>query len=155
MKRLLIAALALLTTNLASAQPWMAGHENERVKLQDIIKEYNSSAAVSAGEEDEEDAVSHNSRTPGENRNYQVDRWVWYMQQHLDADGYIVPASKTFEEWMTYQQGRSKTPSAAKTAATVSNWVFKGPSTTPGGYRGIGRVQVVAFHPTDSRSEER
>jgi hypothetical protein len=127
----------------------MAGHEGERVKLEDIIRDYRNRNATSPtkakpaqqggrGEESDED------------ENYHFDRWVWYMERHLDSDGYIVPQSKTLEEWIASGTG---TETAAKTAATrVSNWTFRAPSTSGGGYAGIGRIQAITFHPTDSNT---
>lgn len=152
MKRLLIIAIALFATGSAYAQPWMKGHENGRVKLRDVIAGYSSSAAAAAAEEDDEDAMEQSDRAVGEKKNYHFDRWVWYAQQHLDSEGYIVPDAKTFQEWMAYLQNGHGGHSTAKGTAAASNWVFKGPSTTASGYRGIGRVQAIAFHPTDSNT---
>lgn len=36
-----------------------------------------------------------------------------------------------------------------KSAQSNANWTFKGPSTTPGGYNGLGRINCMAFHPTN------
>jgi photosystem II stability/assembly factor-like uncharacterized protein len=151
-KRLLVLAIAFLAAGSVAAQPWMAGHEGDKVKLQDLVEEYRRSNAGAELEEEEIVPATYKHDSPAEEGSYHFDRWVWYMQRHLDSAGYIVPRSKTLEEWLASGAIAGVNGTAAKTAARASDWKFRGPSTTPSGYMGIGRVQVITFHPTDSNT---
>lgn len=146
----MLLVLLCVTSGVTSAQPWMAGHEGDRVKLEDIVRDYRNRKAI--------DPVTAETALQGGLRNkpakeeddYHFDRWVWYMQQHLDSEGYIVPQRKTLEAWMASGAGIE---TAAKTSgARASNWTFRGPSSSAGGYAGIGRIQAITFHPTNSNT---
>ncbi len=140
MKKLFSAVVILLTVNNLSAQPWMPKGAGP-VKFSDVVKNY---PLVNAGEKNE---VTNLNGEPGESKNHLVQKWDWYWKQHLDKDGYIVPPLRTLTEWQAY-----KNKAAKSTSTLPSNWIFQGPSTTPGGYAGIGRVNVVAFDPVDSNT---
>ena len=72
-------------------------------------------------------------------------RWESSMQWRISADGRM-PApdavKKAFDEYML----GLKSP-----ASIAGNWVSQGPSDLPAdkGYKGIGRVNAIAFHPTN------
>ncbi len=75
-------------------------------------------------------------------------RWEWYMRPRLDSNGDFFDYRKLkeveFEKLATNRSGL--------TEATNSQWAFAGPHAsthTSGDYRGLGRVDCIAFHPTD------
>jgi photosystem II stability/assembly factor-like uncharacterized protein len=72
-------------------------------------------------------------------------RWEWFWEQRILPDGTFPEPTKTRDEWLKYEQSRSYLKYRNTSSA---NWQFKGPSTTPGGYNGLGRVNCIAFHPT-------
>ncbi|MEI7663441.1 MAG: hypothetical protein WCK34_14630, partial [Bacteroidota bacterium] len=71
-------------------------------------------------------------------------RWEYMMQSRVLADGSIPPCDQTYN---AYRQFGDSPLSASGT------WVNLGPaqipSPGPAGYEGLGRINVVAFHPTD------
>lgn len=81
-----------------------------------------------------------------EGDDYHFERWKWYWQQHLDDEGYMVPPAVNFK--LAYNLNRSR----AKSTADQSDWEFQGPTTSPSGYNGIGRINIVEFHPTDTNT---
>lgn len=84
---------------------------------------------------------------PGEGQRYHYERWKWYWEQHQDQNGYMVPPAANYQEAM-----RVASAGLSKTTADNSNWVFQGPTTSPGGYNGIGRINVIEFHPTNGNT---
>ena len=82
-----------------------------------------------------------------ESEAYHDGRWLWYWSQHTDVHGNLVSPLKTFNEWNSYSH-RTK-GIKAKTTSNTSNWTFQGPTNTESGYMGIGRINVMAFHPTN------
>src|SRR5690606_7087369 len=97
--------------------------------------------------------VGHGTTQPiKEGRHYHFDRWYWYQSRHTNEQGQLV---SPILKWRKYQElksrqniiGQSKT-----TALDSSDWSFVGPSVSNGGYQGIGRVNVIEFHPTDTNT---
>lgn len=73
-------------------------------------------------------------------------RWEWFWESRLPATQPLPKRSIAWEEWSRY-----KNTSAYRTARTQNGaWTFSGPSSTTSGYYGIGRLNSIAFHPTDS-----
>lgn len=145
MKKLLILGLSLLAVNLVTAQPWIKENGKPQ-KLQDIVEAYK--ASHSDLEEHEE---LENGEPVKEGANYHFERWHWYMQNHLDENGYIVSPIKTLREWMKYKAEHGRSQSKG-TTNNKSNWTFQGPNKSNGGYNGVGRINVVSFHPTDTNT---
>ena len=73
-------------------------------------------------------------------------RWEWKAEHLVDGDGNFAETS-TPEELEKYYQ---KNPDAGK--STSGNWTNIGYNTTNGGYQGIGRVNCIAFHPTNNNT---
>ena len=82
-------------------------------------------------------------------KDYQFERWLWYARQHTDGNGYLVSPAKTWAEWQKAKTNE-KSHSAERTTSTVlPAWVFQGPDSSEADGWGVGRINVVAFHPTD------
>ncbi len=78
----------------------------------------------------------------------QFNRWAYYQSLHLGPDGEFVNVSKR-----TFEAVQNKVQSSERSAN--GDWSFIGPASTttnnPGAdVNGLGRVDRVAFHPTDA-----
>lgn len=71
----------------------------------------------------------------------QFKRWEWYMKSHSNLKTGEV---RIDEKWLTRSSYTSES-----TSADQSQWTSLGPSNSRGGYAGVGRINTVAFHPTD------
>ncbi|WP_210466820.1 Ig-like domain-containing protein [Rufibacter roseolus] len=98
----------------------------------------------------------------------QFKRWEWFWEPRVGASGVFPSPSVVAEEWEKYKaahpeasqpslkgkqskgQGESDglSLSVSQSSAT-GGWVALGPSSSPGGYNGVGRINCIAFHPTD------
>lgn len=71
-------------------------------------------------------------------------RWEYMMQSRINPDGSLPAPDGTFREFEHFVNG---------TRSAAGNWVNMGPSLIPNpgpaGYLGLGRLNVIAFHPTD------
>jgi len=76
----------------------------------------------------------------------QYKRWEWFNEQRVMPNGDFPSPAVTWEEWKKYARSHSRV--IASTSANSGNWSFIGPTTTPGGYEGLGRISCIAFHPT-------
>jgi PKD repeat protein/photosystem II stability/assembly factor-like uncharacterized protein len=76
----------------------------------------------------------------------QFKRWEYFWEQRVDATTGTFPkvhAADIMEQYAaSHLNGKS----------SLGNWVTVGPSVSDGGYAGIGRVNCVAFHPTDNNT---
>lgn len=138
MKKIYLVAFAALMYGNAGAQGNVSA--NGPVKFADVVAEYertqnagNSTAEAEEGFDKEGD-------------NYHFDRWKWYWEQHLDENGYMVPPAVNYEAAMDQKRSRGKT------TASHANWKFQGPTSSPSGYNGIGRINIIEFHPTDTNT---
>jgi PKD repeat protein len=72
-------------------------------------------------------------------------RWEYMMQSRVNPDGSYPEPDATFNAYAAYRSAPH---------SQIGNWVSLGPSHIPapgpGGYEGLGRLNTVAFHPTDS-----
>ncbi len=72
-------------------------------------------------------------------------RWENYMRTRVSPEGIIPAPDHTMKAYQDYMQ-RNDQP-----ASLAGNWISQGPEILPNdkGYKGLGRINVVAFHPTD------
>jgi Secretion system C-terminal sorting domain len=144
----------------ATAQPVMSGN-GKRIKLSDAVEAYRSSQEEAGGHQESEKSVKGtfdlNRLFKGEKEHdYRFNHWLWYWQRHIDQDGYLVSPAATWKAWKSEQDSR-KGHSNARTTSSGLTWSFQGPDssgafTGDGAGSGVGRINVVAFHPTDTNT---
>ena len=144
-KQILLGLLSLASLN-ASAQPSIPGNNTEPVKYYDVLNNYFQNE-VPLLNDDHSAEPSSVKRMP-EGANNQFGRWKWYWSQHLDENGCIVSPVKNWQEWENYFGQNT----ANKSTANQSNWSFEGPDNSLSGYEGIGRINVMEFHPTNANT---
>ncbi|MDX2067516.1 MAG: BACON domain-containing carbohydrate-binding protein [Haliscomenobacter sp.] len=71
-------------------------------------------------------------------------RWDNYWGSRTNAEGAFPPANVRQDEWNRYIAQAAIAPGIGG-----SSWTSLGPNSSTGGYAGIGRINRVAFHPTD------
>jgi photosystem II stability/assembly factor-like uncharacterized protein len=72
----------------------------------------------------------------------QFKRWEWLWETRVDAKTGAFPETNLFNVHRGFYKNR-------KSVEDASNWVQMGPDRSTGGYAGIGRLNVIEFHPTD------
>ena len=74
-------------------------------------------------------------------------RWEWYWEQRVGRDG-TFPANNVVEKaWEKYSA-----ENAYDVAAAGGNWVPMGPNKPENRYFGVGRINCIAFHPTNKNT---
>lgn len=150
MRKLILLFSASLFTQAAIAQHWTQLPVTGTRNLEQIKEEQEKKLAAQKWNEDEEEEEMEEGRVRKEGKNYHFSRWLNYWQRHLDAEGNMVSPAMTFREWNNYTQKEALKKKVFKTTTNQSQWTFTGPTTSSGGYAGIGRINVVTFHPTDT-----
>ncbi len=74
----------------------------------------------------------------------QFKRWEWYWENRVNPVTGDFPNTSAWEEYQKIKNAArgSKSPSG--------QWTTLGPSTSPGGYAGLGRLNCIGFHPTNN-----
>ena len=132
----LVSLILLLQVCDLNAQEWVRyvnnqtkGKENNFFAVQKAFNEY------------------WKDKTPQKGVGYkQFRRWEWYYEQRVNADGSFPPNDVVVKEWNKYSETHGGNP---KAPGTTGNWTPKGPNSSDGGYAGLGRINCIAFHPTD------
>ncbi len=74
----------------------------------------------------------------------QFKRWEWFVKQRTFPSGIFYSPEILYKEFQKY-----KSKFKDQHERTGSNWTFIGPSQVPGNGGGAGRINCLAFHPTD------
>jgi len=151
MKKLILLFGSFLCVQSLTAQHWTEMPATTR-NLEQIRETQEKTAAAQKAKAEKEEKYVDNGRIRKEDKNYHFSRWLYYWENHLDQHGNMVSPARTMQEWNRYRQSKKQHRVMAKTTADQSQWEFKGPSYSPGAYRGLGRINVIAFHPTDSNT---
>ncbi len=76
----------------------------------------------------------------------QFKRWEWYWENRVD------PVTGAFPNTSAYEELRKIKNAADGQRSPSGQWTSMGPSTSPGGYAGLGRLNCIGFHPTDNNT---
>ena len=74
-------------------------------------------------------------------------RWEWYWQKRVNPDGTFPDPAQIVAGIDEYNQLANNT---ANRSVMMPTWTSLGPSSTNGGYAGLGRIQSIAFDPNNS-----
>ncbi|PLX13783.1 MAG: hypothetical protein C0597_11120 [Marinilabiliales bacterium] len=77
----------------------------------------------------------------------QFHRWEWNMEGQIDPKTGAFPQKTAQEIYTVY---RNANPN--KQGSKVANWTVVGPNSSDGGYAGVGRINCIAFHPSDNNT---
>lgn len=77
----------------------------------------------------------------------QFHRWEWDMQGQIDPKTGALPKETAQEVYNAYKKANLQ-----KQGSKAASWSVVGPNSSTGGYAGIGRLNCVAFHPTDNNT---
>ena len=79
----------------------------------------------------------------------QFKRWEWYLEPRVDHYGLFPNSDINFTEWQNYLDTHSEVLNNSS-SSTTSNWTYSGSNSSTGGYAGVGRLNCIAFHPTNA-----
>ena len=133
-KILLVFSALVLLSNLLSAQPW-----KERPNGPQKPNFHRLKAAGDAKLDAFKDQRGKGFKA--------LKRWENYWETRVNASGDFPPANQLQQSWNAYI-----TSPRLAAPAPGSSWSSLGPTTSDGGYAGVGRINRVAFHPTNSNT---
>ena len=135
--KLFLMLIFLLSFQMSFSQPWMKKVTSEKPTFKEIqtaFYDYWKDRPIEKG------------------KGYKpFKRWEWFTESRLLPNGNFPSPSITLDEFNKYNS--EKNPWARqneqRSAQSTANWTPSGPSTSDGGYAGLGRINCMAFHPTD------
>jgi PKD repeat protein len=77
----------------------------------------------------------------------QFKRWEWYMESQINPKTGEFPTNTAQQVYDRFYINNLKS-----SQLSTDNWKSIGPNISDGGYAGIGRVNCIAFHPTDNNT---
>lgn len=131
---LALSFLVCCIINSAQAQPWMDSVTSTNPTLGEIKQAFYNYWG--------ENTIETVERSHGYKP---FKRWEWFWSERIKNSDTIPRPSINWEEWVKYVKAH---PATAQRTTSDANWAFQGPSTTNGGYAGIGRINCIGFHPT-------
>jgi gliding motility-associated-like protein len=133
-QRLLTLTLLLCCAAYAQAQDWTQQLQKSNPNFNTIQRSFND---------------YWKNRPYERGRGYkQYKRWEYFWEKRVFPDGSFPQAGIKQREWSKYLQTHPNSNKQRTTSNTSGNWTSLGPSSSPGGYQGVGRINCVAFHPT-------
>ncbi len=145
MRKFLISGIILLLSFFMTGQPWTtnlpAKNTDNNYTFYDYQKAFNDyweSFNVKDGYFLDEN--NEKQKAPGWK---QFKRWEYFWENRVDKTTGVFPnadLTKVYQEYVLNNQS-SRSPDG--------DWISLGPSESPGGYAGIGRLNCISFHPTD------
>ncbi|MFM7154265.1 MAG: WD40/YVTN/BNR-like repeat-containing protein, partial [Bacteroidota bacterium] len=126
-----IIASFIIHSDLA-AQPWLAPTE-DGANFFDIQRSFNQ---------------YWEGKTPERGKGFKVfKRWEHYWEYRVNPDGSFPSPETLLAGLEDYNQLLNTSSNKGNSMAA---WTAMGPTTTGGGYAGLGRINAIAFHPTNS-----
>jgi len=147
-RKLLLVLTAVFLVSFSFAQDWKANLPQNRTAsqltfydYQNAFNEYWEPYNVKAG------YYTENGVRKKAKGWKQFKRWEYKMEGEINTQTGQFPA-KTAQQ--VYKEFIRNNPQ--QSASRAANWISLGTDNTTGGYAGIGRVNCVAFHPTDNNT---
>ncbi len=146
MKYIFTAAL-LLSLLVSKAQPWESNlpnnKQNEIYSFFDYQKAFNEYWA----DKDIVNGYYYENKVKKKAFGWkQFKRW----EQHWESR--VNPTTGAFPTIKDYERAHSEFKSAVQHKSVSGEWTSQGPSSSWGGYAGIGRVNCIAFHPSNANT---
>ena len=142
MKKIYLLTIFLLFINILKAQHWtdlLTSNDPTFFEIQDAFNKY----------WDPYDVINGRYIENGiEKKAYgwkQFKRWEWYWELRVDVNGLFPKSDINYTEWQNYLENSDNLNNSSS-----SNWVYSGSNSSVGGYAGVGRLNCIAFHPTNA-----
>jgi len=136
LKKFALVIFTMMISHSINAQEWITSIKSDNPTFFEIQEAFNN---------------YWEGKTPEKGSGYkQFRRWEWFWQQRVGTSGTFPPSDILMTEWKKYNETHGDASNEKN--ALAANWSFYGPSSSTGGYRGLGRINCMAFHPTNANT---
>lgn len=139
--------LSLFFYNVMSAQEWRRHLpqdkvENNTVNFKDIQEAFYKEYPADEIKDGKRVVNGNTEKIPGWK---QFKRWEWYWEQRVDVETGEFPGKKAIDELLENNKNRTAVNGGG-------DWTNLGPVSSSGGYAGIGRINCIGFHPSNTNT---
>jgi len=150
MKKLTLFLLALITSGIVNCQTWQESLPKDKAEsgtltffeMQKAFNEYWEPFHVKDGK-----YINNKGELVKAVGWKQFKRWEWYWENRVDPTTGEFPKTSAWEEFQKSNAHQTKAPQSSS-----GSWTSVGPTSSTGGYAGLGRINCVAFHPADNNT---
>jgi len=146
-KLLLLMSVFLTSSYIANTQPWKENlpkeNRKKEVTLNDYQKAFNNywkPYDLNIGYFIDKEGKKQKARGWK-----QFKRWEYYWETQVDAETGEFPEKTAYQVFQEFYKSK-----ANKKSLGDANWTNLGTNSSSGGYAGIGRINCIAFHPTNN-----
>lgn len=152
MKNIFSLTIVFFAALTLSGQPWMkslnipsenSSTSKKKLNFYQIVNEFNKYWESKTPDMEEE---SENEEEGGWQ---QFKRWEWFMGQRVYPSGNFFDSRILYHEYENFKRQRI---GISQNNIAVANWTFIGPDVVPGSGGGIGRINCMAFDPSNSNT---
>lgn len=145
---MLVALFLFVGSSIVSplqGQEWMKKLPNTKSRNELSLKDYQN-AFYTYLKEAKAEEVNNNQESEILDENYEkFKRWEWFWESRVDPKTGAFPQQDAYTVFKSYQTEHPK-----EFLNTAGNWTSVGPTSSLGGYAGLGRINCVAFSPVDT-----
>ncbi|MBE9469105.1 MAG: PKD domain-containing protein [Bacteroidetes bacterium] len=147
-KTILIALLACLPILFYGQTNTINTRKNETMNFYEIQKNFNKYwAPLNVKNGKYVNKAGEKVKAPGWKP---FKRWEWFWESRINKKTGEFPTTAAWKEFENYKSALTNKKSSPK--SNTANWTNLGTSNTSGGYAGLGRLNCVAFHPSDNNT---
>ncbi|MCX6282053.1 MAG: T9SS type A sorting domain-containing protein [Bacteroidetes bacterium] len=148
MKKISLLLVFMVFASMVYSQPWLKNLPQNKSKSELNLNDYRNAFNTYWAPFNVENGVYIENGTKKKAVGWkQFKRWEYEMETQVNPATGEFPkksAQEIYNEYlMTNSQDRPQ---------SAANWTCLGTNSTPGGYAGIGRINCIAYHPTDNNT---
>jgi len=138
---------SILIIQTANAQPWIDLLPKDKTIEEITLRDYQHAFNTYWETKNVDDGYIYiNGKKQKAGGWKQFKRWEYYMEGVVDPETGAFPEKTGMQ---VVREHKKSNPEVYNNSNKASNWTCLGPSNSGGGYAGIGRLNCVAFHPSD------
>ena len=145
---MLVALLLFIGSGILSplqGQEWMKKMPNTKSRNELSLKDFQN-AFYTYFKEAKAGEVNNKEENEVLDENYEkFKRWEWFWESRVDPKTGAFPEQDAYTVFKSFQAQHPK-----EFLNTAGNWTSIGPTSSLGGYAGLGRINCVAFSPVDT-----
>jgi len=145
MKRIIFLLMFMFCTSILFSQPWLKNLPSNKSRSELTFYDYRNAFNEYWAPFNVDKGVYIENGVKKKAVGWkQFKRWEYEMETRVDPVTGAFPKKSAQDVYNEYLNS-----SPMQNTSTSANWTCLGTNTTPGGYAGIGRINCVAFHPSD------
>ena len=148
MKKVYLLAVIMFLTGLLQAQPWLKNLPQNKTRAELTFFDYQNAFYTYWKPYNVDKGVYYENGVKKKAIGWkQFKRWEYNMETRINPKTGVFPQKSAIEIYKEFTAANSQ-----QNKGTTASWTLQGPTTSTGGYAGVGRINCIAFHPSDNNT---